>query len=519
MPDKVKSLLNTDEQNDDREFLLLVKDKEGIKGIFDDMDIFDMEAASEADGRISEEGGLEELVEEGLSNVYYDDDLTNPVRHYIKEVGSLPLLTREGEREIAIKIEEAKSEIKEIIISFPWTIKELLNILPPLKASKIDIREVTSEIADEEDIEGELESQRQRVISLLEELKRAVSRAKRDDPRMDRASMPDDAVKIINNLNLSTRFIDKIVLKMKRYAERMEKTENDIKSLGLKRYKGVDKRLSLLKDRLMKLEQQIGVPLSELKTYLKRVEMAERQSISAKNELIKANLRLVVSIAKRYLNRGLSFLDLVQEGNMGLMKAVEKFEYRRGYKFSTYATWWIRQSITRAIADQARIIRIPVHMIETINKIMMVSKELVQEYGREPFPEEIAERIGFPLDKVRKVLKITKEPVSLEMPINDDEDQHLADFIEDKEVGTPQEMIIHYDLLEQLNTVLATLTPREEKVLRMRFGLGEKTDYTLEEVGQVFKVTRERVRQIEAKALKKLKHPIRSRRLKYFIDA
>ena len=280
----------------------------------------------------------------------------------------------------------------------------------------------------------------------------------------------------------------------------------------------VERQIRLAQKRIKLVEEESGTNAAEMKRTFSNISAGERMAERAKSELVEANLRLVVSIAKKYTNRGLQFLDLIQEGNIGLMKAVDKFEYKRGYKFSTYATWWIRQAITRAIADQARTIRIPVHMIETINKLVRTSRYLVQELGREPIPEEIAERMELPLDKVRKVLKIAKEPISLETPIGEEEDSHLGDFIEDKSITSPSEAVISVNLAEQTRKVLATLTPREEKVLRMRFGIGEKSDHTLEEVGQDFEVTRERIRQIEAKALRKLRHPSRSKRLKAFVD-
>jgi RNA polymerase primary sigma factor len=515
MPDKVKSLFSIDENSDNKELYLFIKTSGKPESIFEDIELFEIEGGTEIG--LSDPEKREEVLEQEFEG-FYGDELTNPIRHYIREMGAMSLLTREGEKEIAIKMEEAKEEIKQIILSFPGTTKELLHVLASLKTSKTSIKDITFEVDDEEEIEIELEFQQERAITLLERLRDIHLQYKTSNNVVKEECLKNIKL-IISEINLSKKLIDRIVWKMKRYVERICKIESDLEQCLDRKNEDVDKELAIILRRLHRIEREVGIPPEEFKYCLSRVEDAERRWVYAKNELVKANLRLVISIAKRYINRGLSLLDLIQEGNIGLMKAADRFEYRRGYKFSTYATWWIRQSIIRAIADQARTIRIPVHMIEIINKIIKVSKELVQDLGREPFPDEIAERVGFPVEKVRKVLRITREPISLEAPINDDEDTHLADFIEDKHSNTPQDTAIYDDLYEQLNKVLATLTPREEKVVRMRFGLGEKYDHTLEEVGQFFDVTRERARQIEAKALKKLKHPVRARSLRCFVEA
>jgi RNA polymerase primary sigma factor len=511
-----KKYFSYDETAETSELYLVITNGEEQANFLDGIDVFDMDR--ESGSQLADTEKLDEMFEEGLDDVY-DEELTNPIKHYIKEMGGVALLTREGEKEIAIRIEEALTDIRNIILCSPLTIKELLKALPLLTSSRIQVKDITSDVDEEEEIDSELEYQKTRVVRLLEGLKQLHNETKNEEDEESRIGCIDKMKAIISEISLGRRMIERITCRMKRLVEKVDKVELELHDAGFDIPNDREGYQLTLRKRLERIETEAGVSASELRILLARIDAAEQQCIYAKNELIKANLRLVVSIAKKYINRGLSLLDLIQEGNIGLMKAVEKFEYRRGYKFSTYATWWIRQAITRAIADQARTIRIPVHMIETINKIVRISRELVQDLGREPFPDEIADRMGFSVDKVRKILRITKEPISLETPVSDDEDTHLADLIEDKNTPVPQESVIFRDLMDQLNKTLSTLTPKEERVIRMRFGIGEKYDHTLEEVGQVFEVTRERIRQIEAKALKKLRHPTRAKRLKCFADA
>ena len=571
---KDKGYITYEELNDDLSDDF-VSSEEGIDDLmmmFEELDIMVIDEASKPEiEKARKAKKKKEKQQEAESNrlemAEAPSRVSDPVKMYLKEMGCISLLTREGEVEIAKRIEAGEKEALQTLLDCSIGLEHIIDLGEELNEGRIKLKEIINSDLEEDDNYSQIGEKKEALINLINEIRGLHEQIckRRHDATKSRCSeknkkkltdeIKTDKQKIMDMINSFRLEKKQIELMLKRFRETVFEIEDSEKQISECMLRAGGKSISYLNKCLSKLsksakddhviksvgmtkgqlvimktraveaqafikdvKERTNLTPRQLKSRLRKVEKSLQKAERAKSELIQANLRLVVSIAKKYTNRGLQFLDLIQEGNIGLMKAVDKFEYQRGYKFSTYATWWIRQAITRAIADQARTIRIPVHMIETINKLIRTSRYLVQEHGREPTPEEIAEKMEFPLEKVRKVLKIAKEPISLETPIGEEEDSHLGDFIEDKKVLSPGEAVINYGLAEQTRRVLTTLTPREEKVLRMRFGIGEKADHTLEEVGRDFHVTRERIRQIEAKALRKLRHPSRSRKLKSFIE-